>query len=85
MKLSTPLCPTCGEPAIGTYDKIPGIALFGDEPDENGEVHFCDQTELDWSGQRTTRGETGKPRVTCDNGHLWESEIEGLEGEEDGY
>lgn len=81
MKLSTPLCPECGKPARGTYDNIPGIAIFGDYPSEDGEVHYCDTTDVDWNGQYTVRGRSGKPLVICEEDHLWETDIEGL-GEE---
>lgn len=74
MRLSVPNCPTCRQPAIGTVDVIPGIALFTDiEPD--GSTTYCDETRVDWDGQQTRLGPNQLPLVTCGE-HHWESQVD---------
>ena len=73
MKLSIPLCPTCGKHAAGTVDIIPGIAVFT-EPDGDGEVQYSGDTDIDWNGQEPRKGPNQLPLVTCGE-HEWESEI----------
>lgn len=64
MKLSIPNCPTCAKPAIGTVDQIPGTAPFS-EPDDDGEVDYCDETRVYWDGQENAarRQSTAPPDV----------------------
>jgi hypothetical protein len=78
MKLSKPICPTCGEPAIGTCDTIPGIALFDGCPTGGNDVEWDGETEVCWNGQMTDLdSETKLPLVCCHNGHDWPSKIKG--------
>ena len=74
MRLAVPYCPTCHQPAVGTVDVIPAIALFTDiAPD--GSVMYCGDTQVDWNGQLPRRGPNQLPLVTCGN-HEWESQID---------
>lgn len=72
MKLSEPTCPECGEPAIGTVDRIPGIAMFHYVP--GGYVEWTGDTHIDWDGQQTEEID-GLSVVKCVNGHEWTTEI----------
>lgn len=76
MKLLIPKCPQCGNPAVGTVDTVPGVALFDGNP-STGEVNYAGTTEVDWDGQETRKQEAN-PLVTCGD-HEWATAIEGLE------
>jgi len=77
MKVQRPNCPQCREPAVGTVETIRGVARFNDVPKANHPVQYR-RTDVDWDSQRTIDGPGGKPLVTCDNGHEWESPILGM-------
>lgn len=72
MTFKTLNCPTCDEPAKGTYDRIPGIALFS-TPDEDGSVDYEGETEIDWDGQITVTNKKGESLLICPNCHIWYS------------
>lgn len=74
MHLSVPNCPTCHQPAIGSVERISGIAVFtAIEPD--GSVEYEGETRVDWDGQETRRGPNQLPLLTCGE-HQWESQID---------
>ena len=74
MKLSIPICPKCGERAIGSLEQLYGIATFSHF--ENGIVENSGSTDINWNGQRTvTDDKTGDPILVCINGHEWPSKI----------
>lgn len=50
LRLHTPTCPECGEPARGSSDFIPGIALFDGDP-RSGRVDYVGETKVLWDGQ----------------------------------
>lgn len=78
MRLEKPSCPECGAPAIGTLDRIPGVALFdpGDDPTQ-GPVEYVGETDVDWDGQQTeTDPMSEDPIVVCANGHTWDTAID---------
>jgi hypothetical protein len=62
-------CPECSEPAAGTLEIVPGLALlvFGDD----GHAEYEGETKLDWNGQTTCRDDSGKVVLECPQGHQW--------------
>lgn len=74
MKLSIWKCPKCGEPAIGTCDLVPGVALFS-VIDAEGNTEYFGETKVDWDKQEPLQHPTGGTIVTCANGHEWPTEI----------
>ncbi len=83
MKLHTPFCPECGEPATGTFERLIGRADFDREPRPDGEVEYSGWTEVWWDEQRTMlenndepEGPDNRPLVCCHNGHIWPSVID---------
>ncbi len=73
MTLETPICPKCGQPAIGTVERLRGIATFVGNPND-GAVEYTGETKLDWDTCETVFGD-GKPLVRCAEDHEWESEV----------
>lgn len=74
MRLLTPTCPECGEPAQWTVDCIPGGALI--DLDEDGTFEYAGETKMFWDGQTTETDEEGRLLVGCGE-HEWFSEVEG--------
>lgn len=74
MKVGKPICPKCGQPAIGTADIVYAVALFSGDPSD-GDVEWAGETEVDWNAQTPERDENGFPMVICDNGHTWGTKI----------
>ena len=72
MKFSIPKCPTCGEFAQGTDERLTGLALL--VFDDDGEANYAGETKIDWDNQ-TTIFEDGKARLWCHNGHTWLSAV----------
>ena len=86
LRLHTPKCPECGEPARGSSDFIPGIALFDGDP-RSGRVDYVGETEVLWDGQFNAieladeRGPdlplipdvsiSEQMQVQCRDGHEW--------------
>jgi hypothetical protein len=52
MRFYPAACPTCGQPALGTLERITGRAEFDGDPTE-GEVQYGGSTEVFWDGQMT--------------------------------
>ena len=59
MKFETPNCPTCGEPAMGTVDVIPGVALLSFA--EDGEAWYSGETKVFWDGHPRKEENTPVP------------------------
>ncbi len=69
MKFDPMMCPDCGEPAIGTLENVPGVALFKHVA-EDGSVEHDGETKLFWDAQESvTVGDEGYFKLTCDAGH----------------
>jgi hypothetical protein len=62
-------CPECGEPAAGTVETVPGLALL--VFDDDGQAEYEGETKIDWNGQQTRRDESGKVTLECRHGHRW--------------
>lgn len=75
MRLTKPVCPECGGPAVGTCDTIPGIALFSGVDAESGEADWCGETKVFWDGQVTDRNDAGECLLICGGGHEWWSGV----------
>ncbi len=74
MILVTPRCPECGEPAEGSVDTVPGVALFT-EAREDGHVEYSGTTEVCWDGQTSDwRTEHGM-LVQCAAAHEWYTRV----------
>jgi hypothetical protein len=52
MRIHTPLCPKCGEPAKGTVERLAGRADFDREPHPGIDVEYSGWTEV-WWGRAT--------------------------------
>ena len=83
MKLHTPSCPECGEPANGTLEHLTGRADFNIEPGLGIDVDYGGWTEIWWDEQRTVlehedkpEGPENRPLVCCPNGHTWPTVID---------
>lgn len=74
MRLDSPLCPECGEPAIGTLDTIQGVAMFDGDPSK-GLVEYSGGTKISWDTQQVRHDNQGQVFVTCDNADTWWSRI----------
>jgi hypothetical protein len=72
MKLGTLNCPICGRRAIGSVDIISATALLT-IPDGMGEVEFTGTTDVHWDGQRNVSQVADTWRVTCAEGHEWDT------------
>lgn len=82
MILEKPVCPGCGEGAVGTVDTIYlCIAEFdrvaGDKENDGNpnEVEYGGNTKVSWDDQETNTNEKGESEVTCENGHSWFTKI----------
>jgi len=73
MKVSRPVCPTCGQAAMGTVESVPAVSIFAGDP-RQGAVSYGGNY-VDWNHQTRVTGESGQPLVACVNGHRWETEI----------
>lgn len=83
MKLHTPMCPDCGEPAHGTLERLTGYAQFDGVPTTDNDVNWGGWTEIWWDEQRTglqddqqPEGPGNLPLVCCPNGHTWPTLID---------
>ena len=71
MKLSPSRCPTCGDLASSTVDKIfahANIEHFGGSVFEN-----TGETEVIWDTQENISQKRDKVTVVCANHHEWEA------------
>jgi len=70
MKFTPITCPTCGEPAEGTLDTVPGVALLHVDA-QTGEAEYRGETEMWWDDQKTILDSVGRYMLCCPNGHDW--------------
>lgn len=66
-------CPQCDEPARGSIETIPGVALL--VFDDDGHADYAGETEIDWNGQTTRKDAAGKVCLVCPNSHRWAAEF----------
>jgi hypothetical protein len=64
-------CPTCGQPAKGVREMIPGLTrlLF----DEEGDAEYDGGVDLCWDGQTELRDAQGRVTLECSEGHQWQA------------
>jgi hypothetical protein len=84
MKVHQPCCPECGSPAIGTLERLSGVAMFGEgvaAPDLD--VEYSGWAEIWWDEQSTVHQNEDAPEspvnlplVCCAQGHNWPSSID---------
>ena len=74
MRLTPWKCPRCGQPAAGTLETIPGLALL--MFDDDGQAEYSGETRVLWNGQETDWDEFGRAILECSNGHAWPAEHE---------
>ena len=75
MRFQTLNCPTCGEQARGTVERMAGAALLTHQPD--GSSEYEGTTDIWWDEQRTQIDAEGRWELICIEGHQWASkEIE---------
>ena len=82
MRLHKPICPQCGELAIGTVERLSGRAEFT-PVQEDGTTEYSGWTEIWWDEQKTVHQDNEAPEsaenlplVICCNGHDWPSPID---------
>ncbi len=82
MRLHQPVCPVCGELAIGTIERLSGRAEFASVA-ADGTAEYSGQTQVWWEEQKTalqndSAPESGEnlPLVICPNAHEWPTAIE---------
>jgi hypothetical protein len=82
MRFDKPYCSVCGEPARGTLELTPGLALL--LFDEDGEAEYEGGTTMDRDGQKTCRDKDGQVILECRNGHRWQAKMceDGAPGDE---
>lgn len=73
MNLSTPTCPTCGQPAASTLETVYGRALLIRNPD--GSFDYEGETKIDWDTQETVTEADGSATLHCESRHAWQSSI----------
>ena len=69
MRLDPWKCPECDQPAKGTLETIPGIALL--LFDEYGDAEYLGETDVCWDGQTAVRDQEGRVTLICADGHEW--------------
>ena len=74
MRLDPWKCPECDQPAKGTLETIPGIALL--LFDEDGSAEYFGQTDVCWDGQVTIRAGDGRVTLICADGHEWLASVD---------
>ena len=62
-------CPECGQPAKGSLETVPGLALLTFDAD--GQAEYDGETEVDWDNQATQHDEAGNDLLECPQGHQW--------------
>lgn len=62
-------CPECGQPAKGTLETVPGLALL--TFDDDGKAEYDGETKIDWDGQESQQDECGRSLLECHAGHQW--------------
>lgn len=67
-------CPECGQPAKGTLETIPGLALL--KFDKDGQAEYDGGTEVAWDDQATQHNEAGNDILECHLGHQWPAKCE---------
>jgi hypothetical protein len=82
MRLHRPVCPECGELAIGTIERLSGRAEFTAVA-ENGTTEYSGETEVWWEEQKTAlqndsapESDENLPLVICPNAHDWATAID---------
>jgi hypothetical protein len=72
MRLTPWKCPECGQPAKGTVETVPGLALL--TFDDDGNAEYAGETEIDWNNQATRHDDAGNDLLECPAGHQWTAE-----------
>jgi hypothetical protein len=67
-------CPECGQPAKGTLETIPGLALL--TFDDDGQAEYDGETDIDWNNQATLHDDASRDMLECPDGHQWPAERE---------
>jgi hypothetical protein len=67
-------CPECGQPAKGTVEAVPGLALL--TFDDEGQAEYASETEIDWNNQTSQHDAAGNDLLECHNGHQWPAKRE---------
>jgi hypothetical protein len=83
VKVHQPVCPACGALAVGTVERLNGVALFA-APAGSGATAYGGETEIWWDEQRTALEQPddpeerpdNRPLVCCRSGHEWPSAID---------
>jgi len=73
MKFVHPNCPECGQAAVGTYERVPGIACLSEPDSETGEQDYAGSTEMDWNEQSPVLGPAGGVVLVCGDDHFWDA------------
>lgn len=71
MRLEPWKCPECDQPAKGTLETIPGVALL--LFDEEGNAEYAGGNDVCWDGQTTIVDDAGMVTAICPAGHQWQA------------
>ena len=81
MIFEIPRCPTCGELARGSIERLAGCAEF-DWEEVPGQAVYSGYTDVWWDEQTMETNETGQAHLICSQGHEWYSDSDNAEDDE---
>ena len=64
-------CPECDQPATGTVETVPGVALLLFDEERNAE--YAGETKIDWDRQTSLTAARGRVTLECPDGHQWQA------------
>ena len=72
LKLDTPHCPECGEPAMLVTERVL-VSSYLDAPDDDGcsEYSSSDSCDVLWDTMELDEAMDGTVGVQCENRHTW--------------
>jgi hypothetical protein len=73
MQFTPDHCPECGKIAVGTIEKLTGLALISFTAE--GEAFYDGETKIDWDSQKTDRDSWNRATLECAEGHQWGAEM----------
>lgn len=71
MILILPLCPTCGQPAMGIVESVLGVAQL--DCAEGADFDYAGRTDMEWDTQKPVLDEDHQATLLCEQKHQWQS------------
>lgn len=69
-RLRPATCPECGQPALGTLERVDAVAQI-EGFDAEGDPVYVGETEIDWDTQVNQTDADGNLLVICPSLHIW--------------